>query len=73
MAEQSSLVLSEALLTLVDSGELREGADAYLAAQKVISDGEAALSTEEGGFGEKKSNPGSATNSPADGRWPSFG
>ncbi|PKR90671.1 hypothetical protein CXZ10_04735 [Pleomorphomonas diazotrophica] len=47
MLGQSNLLLSEALLTLVDNGELREGSDAYLAAQKVISEGEAALSDEE--------------------------
>lgn len=47
MPEQPNLVLCEALLTLVDGGELRKGSDAHLAAQKVISDGEAALSTEE--------------------------
>ena len=47
MAEQSNLVLSEALLALVDSGELREGSASYLAAQKVVREGEAALSEEE--------------------------
>jgi hypothetical protein len=47
MAERSNLTLSEALLTLVDRGELQEGSEAYLAAQKVVSDGEAALSPEE--------------------------
>lgn len=47
MSERSNLILSEALLTLVDRGELREGSDAYLAAQKVVRDGEAALSDRE--------------------------
>lgn len=47
MPEQSNLLLSEALLALVDSGELREGSDAYLAAQRVVSEGEAALSDDE--------------------------
>ena len=47
MSERSNLILSEALLTLVDQGELQEGSDAYLAAQKVVSHGEAALSEEE--------------------------
>ena len=47
MAEQSNLVLSEALLTLVEREELQEGSDAYLAAQKVVSDGQAALSDKE--------------------------
>ena len=47
MPERSNLVLSEALLTLVDRGELREGSKAYLAAQKVVSEGEIALSVEE--------------------------
>ncbi|PIP01131.1 hypothetical protein KL86PLE_130364 [uncultured Pleomorphomonas sp.] len=47
MVEHSNLVLSEALLVLVDRGDLREGSDAYLAAQKVVSEGEAALSDEE--------------------------
>lgn len=47
MAEQSNLVLSEALLTLIDRGELHEGSDAYLAAQKVVSEGQAGLTPEE--------------------------
>ena len=46
MSEQPNLILSEALLNLVDRGELPEGSDAYLAAQKVVREGEAALSSE---------------------------
>jgi len=47
MPEQPSLILSEALLNLVDRGELPEGSDAYLVAQKVVREGEAALPSEE--------------------------
>ena len=39
----NDLILSEALFTLVDQGEMSEGSEAYRVAQKVVRDGEAAL------------------------------
>lgn len=57
MAERSNLVLSEARVTLVDRGELQESSKAYLAAQTVVSDGEAALSPEEARLWREEVSP----------------
>lgn len=43
----AKLTLSEALQTLVDAGELSEGSPDYMIAQKVVREGEGALSGEE--------------------------
>lgn len=54
---RNDLILSEALQTLVDNGQLSEGSDAYLAAQKVVRDGEGSLDPQEKQLFEQKVRP----------------